>query len=52
MRKKNTTILIVDDEPKIDEVVSTFLTNQGFEVISAENGALVLRHCLSRKISR
>ncbi len=35
-------ILVVDDEPKIVEVVSALLTNKGFRVFSAENGSEAL----------
>ena len=35
-------ILVVDDEPKIVEVISSFLTEQGFFVLTAENGMQAL----------
>jgi DNA-binding response OmpR family regulator len=38
--KKN--ILVVDDEPKILEVVSALLTGKGFRVFSADNGPAAL----------
>ncbi|MDR3304638.1 MAG: response regulator transcription factor [Clostridiales Family XIII bacterium] len=34
----NKTILVVDDEPKIIEAVSSFLESKGFSVLSAESG--------------
>lgn len=40
MEKKNRNILIVDDEPKILEVISSFLENKGYNVFTAENGNL------------
>ncbi|MDR3363790.1 MAG: response regulator transcription factor [Clostridiales Family XIII bacterium] len=38
MPKTNKTILVVDDEPKIIEAVSSFLESKGFAVLSAESG--------------
>lgn len=38
----NKNILVVDDEPKIVDVVSSFLTNQGFYIFTAENGSQAL----------
>lgn len=38
MTKESRNILIVDDEPKIVEVVSSFLNSRGFGVFCAENG--------------
>ena len=32
------TILIVDDEPNVIEIISYFLKEQGYQIISAENG--------------
>jgi DNA-binding response OmpR family regulator len=40
LEKKNRNILIVDDEPKILEVISSFLENKGYNVFTAENGNL------------
>jgi len=34
------TILIIDDEAKIIEIVRTFLESKGYKVITAENGEL------------
>lgn len=42
MAKDNKNILVVDDEPKILEVVSSFLENKGLHVFSAENGSRAL----------
>ena len=38
MKKKNIKILLVDDEPDILEIVGYNLSNEGYEVITAENG--------------
>lgn len=38
MKKKDTTILLVDDEPDILEIISFNLTSEGYRVITAENG--------------
>ncbi len=38
MNKKDITILLVDDEPDILEIVGYNLTNEGYNVITAENG--------------
>lgn len=38
MDKKNSTILLVDDEPDILEIIDYNLTNEGYNVITAENG--------------
>lgn len=37
------TILVVDDEPKIVEVVASFLENHGYRVLTAEDGQTALR---------
>lgn len=42
MKKENKNILIVDDEPKILEVVSSFLENRGYCTFTAENGCQAL----------
>lgn len=39
MKKKDITILLVDDEPDILEIVSYNLSSEGYEVITAKNGA-------------
>ena len=39
MKKKNIKILLVDDEPDILEIVGYNLSNEGYQVITAENGA-------------
>ncbi len=39
MKKKDITILLVDDEPDILEIVRYNLTAEGYTVITAENGA-------------
>ncbi|WP_344786891.1 response regulator transcription factor [Postechiella marina] len=38
MNKKNIKILLVDDEPDILEIVGYNLSNEGYQVITAENG--------------
>ncbi len=38
MKKKDTKILLVDDEPDILEIVGYNLTSEGYRVITAENG--------------
>jgi two-component system, OmpR family, alkaline phosphatase synthesis response regulator PhoP len=38
MNKKDIKILLVDDEPDILEIVGYNLTNEGYQVITAENG--------------
>lgn len=38
MNKKDIKILLVDDEPDILEIVSYNLSNEGYQVITAENG--------------
>tara|TARA_R100000306_G_C4338798_1_gene124137 strand:+ start:141 stop:824 length:684 start_codon:yes stop_codon:yes gene_type:complete len=38
MKKKNTTILLVDDEPDILEIIGYNLSTEGYQVITAENG--------------
>lgn len=43
MKKENKTVLIVDDEPKILEVVASFLENRGYRTITAENGNQALK---------
>ncbi len=42
MDKKRTNILAVDDEPKILEVLVSFMESKGFRVFSAENGRQAL----------
>ena len=39
MKKKNIKILLVDDEPDILEIVAYNLSSEGYQVITAENGA-------------
>ena len=38
MKKKDTRILLVDDEPDILEIVGYNLSSEGYDVITAENG--------------
>ncbi|MBE6012546.1 MAG: response regulator transcription factor [Lachnospiraceae bacterium] len=42
MLQINKNILVVDDEPKIAEAVSSFLESKGYSVFSAENGSQAL----------
>lgn len=42
MLNNNKNILVVDDEPKILEVVTALLKNKGFRVFSADNGQTAL----------
>lgn len=42
MNNENKSVLIVDDEPKILEVVSALMTSKGFRVFSADNGQTAL----------
>ena len=39
MNKNDIKILLVDDEPDILEIVGFNLSNEGYNVITAENGA-------------
>lgn len=43
MKKKDTLILIVDDEPDILEILSYNLKNEGYQVITAENGVKAVK---------
>ncbi len=45
MFTENKRILVVDDEPKIAEVVASYLENSGFSVIRASNGHQALDVC-------
>ena len=38
MNKKNTKILLVDDEPDILEIIGYNLSNEGYQVVTAKNG--------------
>jgi two-component system alkaline phosphatase synthesis response regulator PhoP len=38
MKKKNTKILLVDDEPDILEIVGYNLTQEGYQIFTAANG--------------
>ena len=42
MAKEGRSILVVDDEPKIVEVLSALFTSRGFRVFTAENGRRAL----------
>ena len=43
MDKKNIKILLVDDEPDILEIVGYNLSNEGYQIITAENGVEALK---------
>ena len=43
MKKKNIKILLVDDEPDILEIVGYNLSNEGYQVITAENGVQAVK---------
>lgn len=51
MPHKSRSVLLVDDEPKILEVLSALFTSKGFEVFCAETGAEALRIFGSSNIS-
>ena len=42
-RASGHTVLVVDDEPDIRELLTELLTMEGFDVLTAENGADALR---------
>ncbi|MGX1024460.1 response regulator transcription factor [Flavobacterium sp. CS20] len=48
MKKKNISILIVDDEPDILEILSYNLSNEGYKVETADNGAKAVK--LAKKV--
>ncbi len=48
MKKKNITILIVDDEPDILEILSYNLSNEGYNIETANNGLKAVK--LAKKI--
>ena len=37
------TILVVDDEPRLTTLIKSYLTQEGFKVVAAENGAVALK---------
>jgi len=45
MKKSNIKILLVDDEPDILEIVDYNLSSEGYQVITAENGAEGVKRC-------
>lgn len=49
MKKKDITILLVDDEPDILEIVGYNLTQEGYTVVSAENGIRALDQAKKHK---
>ncbi len=49
MKKKNITILLVDDEPDILEIVGYNLSAEGYNVITAENGIEAVKLAKKKK---
>lgn len=49
MKKKDVKILLVDDEPDILEIVGYNLTAEGYQVLTAKNGAEALKKAKSEK---
>jgi len=49
MKKKNITILLVDDEPDILEIVGYNLSAEGYNVITAEDGAEAVKLAKKKK---
>jgi len=49
MKKKDITILLVDDEPDILEIVSYNLSAEGYHVITAENGVEAIKMAKKKK---
>ena len=49
MKKKNTVILLVDDEPDILEIVGYNLSAEGYNIITAVNGAEAIKMAKKRK---
>ncbi|MCW9038812.1 MULTISPECIES: response regulator transcription factor [Altibacter] len=49
MKRKDTKILLVDDEPDILEIVGYNLTSEGYQVITAENGVKAISQAKKHK---
>ncbi|MGK0386840.1 MAG: two-component system alkaline phosphatase synthesis response regulator PhoP [Patiriisocius sp.] len=49
MKKKDTTILLVDDEPDILEIIGYNLSSEGYNVITAENGVAAIEKAKKHK---
>lgn len=49
MKKRETKILLVDDEPDIIEIVGYNLSNEGYQVITAENGIEAIQQAKKHK---
>lgn len=49
MKKKDMTILLVDDEPDILEIIGYNLTAEGYKVLTAENGAEAVKIAKKKK---
>ena len=49
MKKKDITILLVDDEPDILEIVGYNLTQEGYSVVTAENGQRAIEQAKKHK---
>ena len=49
MEKQDITILLVDDEPDILEIVGYNLSSEGYHVITAENGIKAVKLAKKKK---
>src|SRR5690554_3714870 len=49
MNEKDIKILLVDDEPDILEIVGYNLSNEGYQVITAENGMKAIKKAKKEK---
>ncbi|HAI19882.1 MAG TPA: DNA-binding response regulator, partial [Xanthomarina gelatinilytica] len=49
MNEKDIKILLVDDEPDILEIVGYNLSNEGYQVITAENGIKAIKKAKKEK---
>ena len=49
MKKKDIVILLVDDEPDILEIVGYNLTQEGYSIVTAENGLKAINQAKKHK---
>ena len=49
MEKQEITILLVDDEPDILEIVGYNLSSEGYTVVTADNGAKAVKMAKKKK---
>ncbi len=49
MKKKDIKILLVDDEPDILEIIGYNLNNEGYQIITAENGVAAVKQAKKHK---